>query len=187
MDDKRDEQFVDELLDASLQRYRSEDPRAGLENRILANVRAADHLTRRRGAWVWAFGAATGAVMLFAVVTFLSHRKPVPIPVPQTASRPTQPMTSPRPESAARKPAQDAARLLVRHLPHSSVAPPRPAQFPTPAPLSEQERLLLAYVASTPKSELITPVVRDPKIDPLEIPELKIAKIEIEELPKLNE
>jgi hypothetical protein len=71
---------------------------------------------------------------------------------------------------------------------HRVAAPPsRPAQFPTPAPLSAQEKLLLAYVASTPKSELITPVVRDPQIEPLQFPEIKIARIEIKELPKLNE
>lgn len=38
MDIKREERFVDELLDALLKRYRGEAPRPGLENRILAKV-----------------------------------------------------------------------------------------------------------------------------------------------------
>ena len=90
MDDKRDERFVDELLAASLQRYRGEDPRAGLENRILAKVLPNERVARQRGAWVWAFGAATGAVIVIAAVTFFSHRQPVPIPAPQVVSRLTR-------------------------------------------------------------------------------------------------
>jgi hypothetical protein len=31
----------------------------------------------------------------------------------------------------------------------------RPAVFPTPTPLSEQEKLLLSYVAGTPREEVI--------------------------------
>jgi len=179
MDDKRDERFVEELLDASLQRYRSEDPGAGWENRILANVRAADHVTRRRGAWLWAFGAATGAVILLVVVTVFSHRKPAPIPAPQVVSYP-----APLPIGRAPVAVQPTLR---RHTPRLTAAARRPEQFPTPAPLSEEERLLLAYVASTPSSELSTPIVRDPQIEPLQFSEIKIARIEIKELPRLNE
>ena len=63
----------------------------------------------------------------------------------------------------------------------------RPEQFPTPAPLSEEERLLLAYASQLPISELDNLMNQNPKIEPLEIPGIKIARIEIEELPKSNE
>ena len=36
----------------------------------------------------------------------------------------------------------------------ASTAQPRQPKFPTPAPLTEQERLLLAYVRATPKAEI---------------------------------
>jgi hypothetical protein len=50
-----------------------------------------------------------------------------------------------RPKPRAASPAQDAALALHR----------RPPVFPTPTPLSEQERLLLSYYTHTPREELI--------------------------------
>ncbi|MGA2631123.1 MAG: hypothetical protein ABSG54_13025 [Terriglobia bacterium] len=150
-----------------------------MQNRILAKVLPNERVAHRRGAWVWAFGAATGAVILVAVVTFFSHRKPAPIPAPQVVSYPAPLQIGPAPVAVQ--------PTLRRHTPRLTAAARRPEQFPTPAPLSEEERLLLAYVASTPSSELSTPIVRDPQIEPLQFSEIKIARIEIKELPRLNE
>jgi hypothetical protein len=36
----------------------------------------------------------------------------------------------------------------------------RPANFPTPSPLSEQERLMLAYLNKTPHQEVIAQIQR---------------------------
>ena len=181
MNDNDKDRFVDELLDASIRRYRSEIPRAGLENRILASARAADRATHRRGAWVWAFGAATGAVILLAVVTYLAHRKPVlgPAPAPQAAAKPAPPLIGRRAVSVPQ-------RAIGRTRP-TEPRQARPAQFPTPAPLSEEEKLFLAYVAQTPESGMEKPATRDSRIEPLEIPEIAIAKIEIKRLPRLIE
>ena len=173
MDDKRDERFVDELLDASLQRYRSEDPRAGWENRVLAKVQAADRVARQRGAWVWALGAATGAVILLAVATFFSHRKPAPVPAPQAVSYPAPLPIGPAPVSVQ--------PTLRRHTPRLTAAARRPEQFPTPAPLSEQEKLLLLYVNSAAAQEMAAEGEND-GIEPLIIPKLKIAALEIKPL-----
>jgi hypothetical protein len=46
-DDKRD-QFVDELLEASLKQYGGEEPRSGLETRILASLRTRERAVQRR-------------------------------------------------------------------------------------------------------------------------------------------
>ncbi len=57
----------------------------------------------------------------------------------------------------------------------------RPEQFPTPAPLTEQETLLLLYLQRTPASELATTTTEEP-IEDLKIPELAFAPLEIRPL-----
>lgn len=186
MDDKNNHKFVEELLEASLKRYRSEAPRAGLENRILAGVQASDHAAQRRR-WVWVLAASAAALIVAVVVLRFTSR-----PAPRIATVSPAPQTvAPRTET----PKVVAVAPPVTHVPRQLSQPPRaatarlnrPEQFPTPSPLTEQEKLLLAYVASAPRSELSTPVVGDQRIEPLQFPEIKIARIEIKELPKSNE
>ena len=187
MDPNDKDRFVDDLLDASLLCYRSEEPRAGLENRILANVRASDRaLQPHRWVWAWTL-AASAAVLIVAVVVLRFTSRPASrtattLPALQTIAPKTEtpkvvavaPPVTRIPRTPSQRPQTATAKLR------------RPEQFPTPAPLSEVERLMLAYLAQTPKSELSTPTVRDAKMEPLEIPEIKIAKIEIKELSNLR-
>jgi hypothetical protein len=196
MDDKRDERFIDELLDASLRHYRSENPRAGLENRILAHVRAAGQAARPRGLWVWAIAASTAIVMIAAAAAYISRRQPA-TPV-ATVNRsvidrgPFQSTTTHGQKGTDRgyplaRPTSSAQRALPGTIRQVAAKARRPGQFPTLAPLSEEEKLLLAYASQVPISKLDDLMNRDPKIEPLEIPELKIPRIEIEEIPKLGE
>ena len=46
---------------------------------------------------------------------------------------------------------------------------------------------MLAYASQMPISDTDNLMNQHPKIEPVEIPELKIPRIEIEELPKLGE
>ena len=87
------EKHLDAILDAALALYhRDAEPRTGLEDRILANLRTQPLAQRPRWlAWPWMTAAA---------------------------------------------------------VPHQEV-------FPSPAPLSQQERLLLSYVKLTPEKVLI--------------------------------
>ncbi len=196
MEDKN--KFIDELLDASLRHYTSDEPRAGLESRILASVRAANRAGRRRVVWMWATGASAAVLMIAGVTVYISHYQPAPVraPAPVAATKPV-PVPHPqinvaaqtetaKPETAMRQ-TLTQGHAATERTPQRWAMARRPEQFPTPAPLSEQEKLLLAYVASAPKSELSTPVVHDPEIEPLQIPEIKIARIQIKALPKLNE
>jgi hypothetical protein len=179
MHDKETDRFVDDLLDASLRQYRSQEPRAGLEGRILAKVRAREHAAGRRG-WVWALGAAAAAaVAVVAVALYVPYRRPAPVaPVPQEmAGKPEPPRAvaaPPRAPSAAHAAVRQARRLTAERR--------RPVQFPTPIPLTEQEKLLLLYVQNTPSSELEAQVGQQPMGD-LEIPKISIAALEIKPLP----
>lgn len=188
MEDKSKDQFVAELLEASLRRYRSEEPRAGLEGRILTHVLSSDH-SARRWTWVWALGAATaGVLVIFALLQIPQHPAPAPSQEQVVVERTAPPaIPSPPTQSTSPKPSLRTARLSGMPARGAVAQPSRPAQFPTPAPLSEEERLLLVYAAQSPNAETENLTTNDLGIKPLEIPDIMIAKIEIKKIPKLTE
>ena len=178
MDDKQRDQFVDELLDASLRHYQSEEPRAGLEGRILANVQSAEGRARR-ARWAW---VAVSTAMIAVMVSVLLLRSPRDRDEQVTAStcqpevmRSVAPkIVTPAPPVVPTKRATRACRPPAR--------PKRPEQFPTPAPLSEQEKLLLLYVNRVSESDS-GPEPDGQEIEPIPIREVEIAAIDITPLP----
>ena len=62
-----EKRFVEELLDASLRHYANAKPHPGMEDRVLAGVRAQLHTARRRTAWTWAVGIAGEAVKFLTI------------------------------------------------------------------------------------------------------------------------
>ena len=178
MDDK-EKRFVDELLNASLRRYASAEPRPGLEGRVMAGVRARYERTRRRTVWAWAVGMAATAAMITLLVTEWPRHQPTQLPVAAKvpanvfgltvakAAPPVQPLSSHRP-----------ARPAFRRRVDS-----RPQQFPTPRPLSEQEKLLLVYAHSLEQSPGAAAPTTDQDFErDVEIPPIRIAAIKIEPL-----
>ena len=178
MDDK-EKRFVEELLDASLRNYAAAEPRLGLEGRVLAGVRTRQQAGRRRVAWLWAAGVA-GAAALVTLLVF-PHRQPTPLPVtvqaPASLSAPTVARIAP----AAALP---APRQRQRYAAAKWVDW-RPQQFPTPRPLSEQEKLLVAYAQAIKGSPAASAPNAEPDLEhDLEIPPLSIAAIKIEPLAR---
>jgi len=190
-DDKRDH-FVDELLEAALKQCRGEEPRAGLEMRILAGIRSRERAARRR--WlVWA--VAFGAGMLAAIVLVLhSTRTPIRHPIPSVPSALRAPLQAANPQ--ARSGSADSRLWSPRLVPGPKEKPrtpkrgvratesARPEQFPTPLPLTEQEKLLLAYLGKTPKPDLVAGPNKtdEARVNELAIPEIRIADLEIKPL-----
>ncbi len=158
---KQDE--LDRALDAALAKYAAE-PRAGLEERVLANLRAETSRGVERAWWRWGVLAMVAAALLIAVV--LSWRLDRPTH-PATHVALTTPATQPaRAEIAARgeprgvgEQAGHALRKTQRHRSPDAVivaALPKLDQFPSPQPRSEQERALARYVSQFPQeAELI--------------------------------
>ena len=176
MNDKSLPGFVDELVDSALRSSRAEEPRAGLETRILAGVRARQVASRRQR-WAWALAVSGGGVAIIALLAF--GLRPVPRIQPTPASPPLAGSEAAR---AAATP-QQAPKLLTipgRHLHTASAAVPRLAQFPSAEPLSEQEKLLLVYVRDTPASALMASATKDMR--ELQIPDLNIPDLEIKAL-----
>ena len=178
MHDDEPNPFVDELLEASLKQYRGEEPRSGLEMRILAGVRTQERAARFR--WLgWAVAVCAGILAVIALALHFTRaplRQPTPsasLPQP-TATQPASPMVSrQRLLLSPRRPAREVRRVATRRS--------RPEQFPTPLPLTEQEKLLLAYFNKTAKPDSI-PGTDENSVGSLEIPRIIVAALQIEPL-----
>ncbi len=166
--------FVDRLLEASIAHGASQEPRVGLEGRILAGVAARQRKTR---GLTWALGLAASALAVVAIgVTARLTRHS-----PWSPSQPSD-VTVTRPQPVAKVAPIAPKRIPAKTVRVSRAAAQRPQQFPTPAPLSEQEKLLLLYVKETPESILAAPP-KDATKD-LEIPALNIAALQVKDLPR---
>jgi len=119
---------IERVMDAALARCVSAEPLAGLEQRVLQRMRF--DRARRRLAW-WAWALATAGLAVVAVVWMRT-----------TPESLTVPMFAPQaPEIAA-------ARVAPR--PPRRLAVPRRREFPTPRPLTPEERALAALVTQSP-------------------------------------
>lgn len=147
---------IDRELDAALARYAAAEPRPGLEERVLANLRAEPKQAPTSPWWQWSL-AATAAVVLIALSlawrTAWRTGRPV-APPPNVAH------TVPAPHEPEVQVAHHAAPspLPRTHVPSHKVvakpgAPPNPKldQFPSPRPMSEEELALVRYVRDFPK------------------------------------
>jgi hypothetical protein len=160
MADQEKDRQVDKMLDSLLANYSSAEPRPGLETRILANLREAEKKAPGwwNFKWIWAGVVAAALVIAMALV---SGRHRVTSPTNTVVES-----RQPAPQSQIQPHAPAVRNERVRIRPRKSLAPTRPqnatlalnerpAVFPTPTPLSEQEKLLLSYLAGTPREEVI--------------------------------
>lgn len=178
MADQDKDRQIDEMLDSLLANYSSAEPRPGLETRILANLREAEKKTPQgwwNFRWIWA-GLFATAIAIAAMLINGRHRVE---PTAHVIVKTNQPTPQPQIQPHAPIAPKEAARIHRRKPPaptlreNASLAlSQRPAVFPTPTPLSEQEQLFLRYYASTPREELIAqshpdkpPLMDDPGPD----------------------
>jgi hypothetical protein len=168
-DREKDKQMqIDDMLDSLLTNYSVAEPRPGLETRILANLREAEEKEAAHGwwsfKWLWA-GVVTAAIIIGAVLINGRHRVEPPTNVVVKNSQP-----APRPEIQSRAPiARQETAKIHRRKPSTPTLPQnatlalseRPANFPTPAPLSEQDRMMFAYLENTPREVVIAQLPRN--------------------------
>ncbi len=184
MDPREHDQFVDELLDSALARYRSAEPRPGLEERLLGRLRAEP----QPKAWLgWTWRLAAGVAVLGTVLLTVLLRRTVHItpgsPAPSSAVEARKMDSPPSRLKAAfvepiakSHPTRRASSYLTRQLRSQRIGEkPHKDVFPSPAPLSEQEKLLLRYVRENPAPVLValqraTDALEEIRIEPLEMP-----------------
>ena len=156
-DVKRDE--LDHQLDVALTRYGAAEPGTGLEERILADMRAQRSRVPDRAWWRWGLAAAVAAVVVVAMAWRLG--RPSPSVVVNHPSAATQVLREPGTQVVANGrrsgphrlepgPAQKATAIRA-HPPVAMAAEARLDRFPSPQPLSEQELALARYVSEFPE------------------------------------
>jgi hypothetical protein len=151
MNPKERERLVDSVLDRAL-RPQLVEPRPGLEERILANLPTQP---QRRPWWQWMWIPALAAAALLAVVIGMRvmHRElPAPVQAIKTVEAPKQEATV-EPEAPAIKQLQPQRAHPPARVQVARVTPALPKQgvFPSPVPMTDQERLLLALVRRNPE------------------------------------
>jgi hypothetical protein len=158
----REKDNLDLLIDSALATYADPGPESGLEDRVLVTLAAVRTETPRvrarwRGRWLpWAVAVPIAVGLLFL---WLSPRRDKPLP----ASEP-QEARSAAPRAIA--PHANSSSEVRREVPHRHAAratqPATPVQtaqaallpkldvFPTPQPLTAEERALAAVVTQIP-------------------------------------
>ena len=159
----------DRLLDEALSSYSAEEPRPGLEQRVLNRIRA--EAGARRRAWAQWY-IAIPALCLLAVVALVGwpRREPAPAPRRPVAQAPEvkKPVVVP---TRMRKPARQP-RTRVAGL-------PKLEQFPSPSPLTEEERALLEFVMRSPKdAQAFLGDVEIQSVEPIRIEEIHIEPLQ---------
>jgi hypothetical protein len=144
---------VERWLDAGLSHYTDVEPRAGLEARILATVRAG-HGQIGYGLKPWQLGLTVAAAMVFGATLFLNRTRVIsvhPRAVPSASNRPikTEADSSSNRSIRAANNALHRTHITPRAVmsqPEIRVEDPRLEQFPSPQPLTAQEEMLAQYV-----------------------------------------
>jgi hypothetical protein len=145
--------LADKWLDAVIEQYGRAEPDSGLEDRVLRRLCAVPEKRVRWQGWaVW----ATAAVALTAL-TFLMLRKPnqksaaVMEHLPAIGLREDNASKNDTARSTAPESFPAAVSSIVgvppreRQTSHKIATPPKLEQFPSPEPLSEQEKILIDY------------------------------------------
>lgn len=190
------DRFVDQLLDSALAHRRAEEPLPGLEGRVLERVHAtAGEEVAGAKAWkLWIAAAATVAVVMLFVAIRVANRshsptvhtskanKAVPAPAPKeilaanSGTTPKDVGAAPvlEPKRIAHRESKPSRRVEAHHW---------PSQFPTPVPLTAEQKALVQYVRETPPQVLVASLFKRKSEDrPIEIRPLKIAPLEIQPL-----
>jgi hypothetical protein len=155
----RDEE-LDALLSESLASYSAVEPRAGLAQRVVSRVR------KPVVPWWWIGVPAVAAIAVVAVA-FVARWEPVPLPVVQRA--PVVVTAAPPPVEVARsiQPARRKRRVAEKQ-----------SVFPMPAPLTGEERALLALVQRDPAAAVqISLDMQKQNSEPIEIASITIAPL----------
>jgi hypothetical protein len=147
---------LDRALEAAFAKYAAVEPRAGLEDRILANLRAELTHSQHHAWWRWGLATAFAVVVIVVGLAWRSRMR-----LPQAANHPS--VTTPSPAKSGMEVASQDGTAYRPHAP-TRAAIKRPAApkavvasnpkldvFPSPRPMSEQEKMALDYVQRFPQ------------------------------------
>lgn len=174
------EEESDRILNSALSSYSAADPRPGIEQRVLNRVRSQGNRVRRT--WMWPVPAALVAACLLSVaVDLLRTRNPGPRAsdtVNQEGTATDREIEDPfgvAPLNSELTARNGGFVLRIRSSPRRRRSLPKLATFPSPAPLTKEEREMFV-LAKYPASELPKAVLKTSgaDVDPIEIEPLRI-------------
>jgi hypothetical protein len=168
------DKMLDEMLDSALAEYSQVEPRPGLENRILAGLASGERAVKWDWRWAVAFAAACIVIALLVAprekkgLLQIGTKTPEEVitgntnsPAVITSGREARPRGNlasnlHQHQGVSHQNAQPRAAVPHDNVPkHPVVAVVKQPVFPAPSPLSEQEKLLFAYLRRTPYQELV--------------------------------
>ena len=162
-------QALDRDLDMALAKYAAVEPRAGLNERILANLTAERAQAAVRG-WYWPKVAVLVATVAIVVAASIAWRSWKPgggiaarhpsnwvreVPRPQTGSGTGGERVRQQASASPKKRRGPGIRDYGPRVPLVVGAEPRLEQFPSRRPLSDQEKILANYVAKYPEHAIL--------------------------------
>jgi len=162
MADQEKDQHLDAMLDSLLADYSSAEPRPGFETRILATVRSQRQKRKLMLGWIFAGGLATASAV---IAITLSQRTLPELPAIITTATPVPAIVRPEVEVV-----HSTTRIKPRaaQAPTPEVAEVKQEVFPSPTPLTDQEKLLLQYLRATPRAEVVAQSHPDKPVEVLD-------------------
>src|SRR5438270_3919181 len=151
---------LDRMLEAALAKYAAVEPRPGLEDRVLANLRAERTRMPVHAWWRWSVAAVLAVVIVAMALAWRSGKSSLPVVADHSTAQlqgTKEPVKQPgsdidRAGVASVKPGPARNKTGHRHRHSVEVAPhPKLDQFPSPQPLSEQEIALARYAHQFPQ------------------------------------
>jgi len=170
MDEDMDE--LERVLQDGISRYADGEPLAGLEQRIISRVRMTESSRRSIAEW-WAVLAVGVAALVVGAFVYLG--------IEHTESRPLSIAAVRKAAIPGLTPRRTAAIRVFKPRGHSHrrAALPKQPEFPTPSPLTSEERLLVAMVKQDPeRTARAFDSLRKRASEPLEIAPLVIPPLE---------
>lgn len=179
---ERDE--LDRLIDSALGDYA--EPRAGLEQRMLARV-AGDAARPSRRLWILAAFAVPAALVLLLVsylVPWNLHQQPGRMAYTPAAPKVATPVVT-APEQPTSRRALPSRHIRAREVSDDRAASnpvPRPKLdvFPTPQPLTGEEQALVRFVTQTAEPDRKALIAAEQQVDePLNISAIRIPPLQL--------
>lgn len=142
---------LDRLLDQALRQYAAVQPREGLEHRVLSRLRSEDARRASPSWWQWGITAAgLAALPVIIAIALRPSSRPAHTVAIQPAISAPQVNNQSALHSSGKSEQSAAIKQPRRALNRAAVAqvaePPKLDQFPSPQPLTQQEKMLAAYV-----------------------------------------
>jgi hypothetical protein len=177
--DHYDDRELDQQIDRALASYADQEPDPALRTRILA--RAADAAPRPKRLWLLA-PAATACAAAILIALLLHPPAHAPVSQPQNGSSVATAPESRTPivATAPQKIAHPSPVFVGRRTYRTGLSsPPRNASFPSPSPLTAEEKILLNFAAEHPEQARQVLTITAADRAPLDTRPLSIAPIRI--------